>query len=168
MHKARRAAQDFIGFCTGRAWVFTDTGTTAEGEKLYQFTHRTFLEYFSATYLYSVHPTAPELAKALLPHIAKQEWDVVAHLAFQILSRRVQGAGDKLLSGLVEGADWAPSAERWNILLFAARCLQSIVPSPAVRREVTSACVQEMISGGRGADTHEHGTDARELLYIRA
>ena len=42
--KARMAATDFIRFCTGRAWVFTDTGTTREGERLYQFTHRTFLE----------------------------------------------------------------------------------------------------------------------------
>ena len=42
--EAEDAARAFIRFCRGRAWVFTDTGTTDTGERLYQFTHRTFLE----------------------------------------------------------------------------------------------------------------------------
>jgi hypothetical protein len=40
--EAEGAAKQFIEFCRGRAWVFTDTGTTKEGDRLYQFTHRTF------------------------------------------------------------------------------------------------------------------------------
>jgi hypothetical protein len=79
------------------------------------------------------------------PRIAKQEWDVVALLAYQIQSRRVQGAGDRLLSSLLEFAIQLARQERWNMLLFAARCLESIVPSPAVRRAVMSACTQACV-----------------------
>lgn len=146
LHIATKAADDFIEFCTGRAWVFTDTGTTAEGEKLYQFTHRTFLEYFTAAYLFSTHPTPEQLGELLKPRIAKQEWDVVALLAYQIQSRRVQGAADKLLAGLLEVAIQLSRDERWDTLLFAARCLESIVPSPAVRRAVISASIRACVS----------------------
>jgi predicted NACHT family NTPase len=51
--EARAAAENFIDFCSGRAWVLTDVGTTAEGERLFAFTHRTFLEYFAASQLTS-------------------------------------------------------------------------------------------------------------------
>ena len=36
LHEARVAAQEFVEFCRGRAWVFTDVGTTREGERLYE------------------------------------------------------------------------------------------------------------------------------------
>src|ERR1019366_2769688 len=49
--EALGAAKSFVDFCVGRAWVFTDTGTTAAGDNIFQFTHRTFLEYFTAGYL---------------------------------------------------------------------------------------------------------------------
>jgi hypothetical protein len=136
--EARFAANEFVDFCTGRAWVFTDTGTTADGEKLYQFTHRTFLEYFAASYLVSIHPTPDALVQVLLPRIRKQEWDVVAILAFQIQSRRVQGGADSLLKSLIEEA---PLAERAACISFAGRCLDSIVPSPKIRRDIAWAAV---------------------------
>jgi predicted NACHT family NTPase len=37
---ARAAAGEFVEFCRGRMWVFTDAGSTATGEELYAFTHR--------------------------------------------------------------------------------------------------------------------------------
>ncbi len=144
--QAEAAASSFIEFCAGRAWVFTDTGTTPDGEKLYQFTHRTFLEYFSASYLFSMYPTASGLLPVLVPHIAKQEWDVVAQLAFQIQSRNIEGAGDKALSGLLQQAVQMSREERWNILLFATRTLESIVPNPAIRRAVVAATVRDAVS----------------------
>jgi predicted NACHT family NTPase len=76
--EAESAARKFIEFCRGRAWVFTDTGTTKEGERLYQFTHRTFLEYFTAAHLVRTHATPQSLIDVLLPKIAKREMDVVS------------------------------------------------------------------------------------------
>ena len=46
----------------GRMWVFSDAGTTAAGERLYAFTHRTFLEYFAAAYLAYDSDTPEQLA----------------------------------------------------------------------------------------------------------
>ena len=136
VQRARLAASEFIRFCTGRAWVFTDTGTTREGERLFQFTHRTFLEYFTACYLVSVYPTPEPLMESLTPRVLKGEWDVVAQLAFQIQSKQVHGAADDLLTRLL-GTECPTQPDLWNSLSFAERALEFLVPSPKVRREIT-------------------------------
>ncbi|MDQ3834562.1 MAG: NACHT domain-containing protein, partial [Actinomycetota bacterium] len=118
--EAEMAAREFIEFCRGRAWVFTDTGTTARGDRLYQFTHRTFLEYFTASYLTRTYYTPDKLVEVLLPRISRREWDIVAQLAFQIQSETATGAGDELLTALIEKANKDQGEESWKFLSFAA------------------------------------------------
>lgn len=138
--EAQRAALEFIDFCRGRAWVFTDTGTTKEGERLYQFTHRTFLEYFTSNHIVRTNPTPDRLVETLLPKIAKREWDVVAQLAIQLQNKNVEGAGDELLSHVTDKAT-IDNKFGLNLLSFAVRCLEFMVPSPKVTREITTTCL---------------------------
>jgi len=146
--EAEAAARQFIEFCRGRAWVFTEVGSTKEGEGLYQFTHRTFLEYFAASYLVRIHRTPETLGKFLLPRIAKSEWDVVAQLAFQIQNKTLEDAGDELLLSLLNKAREAKEEDKWNMLSFAARCLEFIVPSPKVARIITTDCIELCLNWG--------------------
>jgi|GEM_PF-4115592 len=134
---AREEARRFVEFCRGRAWVFTDTGTTAEGESLYQFAHRTFLEFFTAEHLVRTHATPADLGKVLRPRIWKGEWDVVAELAFQLQDDHVDGAADRLLLELL--ADSGGDRDRNAALSFAARSLSFLVPGRATCRAVASA-----------------------------
>ncbi len=145
LEEARKAAREFVEFCRGRAWVFTDVGTTKSGESLYLFTHRTFLEYFSGAYLARTNETAESLSSALLPRIAKREWDVVAQLAFQIKAKNSEGAGDRLLRFLLEPYQHGTAKVEWNFLSFAARCLEFMVPSPPIVRELVESCLQSYI-----------------------
>src|SRR5260370_1209730 len=147
--EAETAANEFIGFCRGRAWIFTDTGTEKSGERLYQFTHQTVLEYFTAGYLVRTHPTPETIMSILITRIDKREWDVVAEIAFQIQNRGSEDAGDKLLLMLIEYADKAEDAEKLNVLAFAARCLNFMVPTPKVTREITSVCLKFMFYVGK-------------------
>ena len=144
--EAEKAGCDFIQFCRGRAWVFTDTGTMKKGDSLYQFTHRTFLEYFTARHLVRRNPE--NLKETLLPKICKREWDVVAQLAFRIQDKQTEGAGDELLSTLIEESHKTQGSEKWNLISFAARCLEFMVPSPSVRRDITKACLEFCIEWG--------------------
>ena len=145
--EAKSAAKQFIEFCKGRAWVFTDTGTTKDGERLYQFTHRTFLEYFTAYHLFRVHSTPRDLGKILIPRIIKREWDSVAQLSLQILNKNVEGAGDEILKSVLNEAETFKqgSDSKWNLLSFASRCLEFIVPSPKILRNITEDCFRENI-----------------------
>lgn len=146
--EAERAAQEFIHFCQGRAWIFTDTGTEKGGERLYQFTHQTFLEYFTAAYLVRTHPTPETLMTILQPKIAKREWDMVCQLSFQILNKNSEDAGDKLLSALTDYAQKI-EGEKWiNVLSFSIRCLNFIIPSPPILKDLIGVYITHLILVG--------------------
>lgn len=162
--EAERAAQEFVEFCRGRAWVFTDVGTTKSGERLYKFTHQTFLEYFAAAYLTRKYRTPAALLSILLPRIVKREWDVVAQLAFQIQYSEAEDDGDELLNALITQSRVTEDAERWNLLSFAVRCLHFIVPRPKLTREIAMACIELLIEYGCSV-THDarYLNDHREM-----
>lgn len=167
--EAEEIARNFVDFCRGRAWVFTNTGSTGSGDELYQFTHRTFLEYFTALYLSRIHETAEGLAKNLLPKIARREWDVVAQLAFQIKNIELEFASDRLLRTVVDEIGPTPGGHSRNRLTFAARCLEFLVPSSQLCRTLGNLCVTHAIrwvashQNQRGAGTSEK-SPAAELL----
>ena len=138
---AELEARRFIEFCRGRAWVFTDTGTRPSGERLYQFTHRTFLEFFAAGHLVRSHPSPDELLGVLAAPIAAKEWDVVAQLAFQLLERNVDGAANSMLNSLVPDCADPDDEGEGNRLDFAVRCLEFLVPSPAITKTLAATAV---------------------------
>ncbi|MGO9778984.1 MAG: NACHT domain-containing protein [Streptosporangiaceae bacterium] len=137
---AEYAADQFIDFCKGRAWVLTDIG-----HEKYGFTHRTFLEYFSASQLVRLNNSPERLFCALHARIRAKQWDVVAQLALQILGRNVEdGADNFLMLTVKEAAESTVASEIDNLLSFAARALQFIVPRPEVLRKVVSICVTNL------------------------
>lgn len=143
---AEAAARDFISFCSGRAWVFTDIGKNAVDENVYHFTHRTFLEYFCALSIVRTHESSEELAKFLQPYIIHREWDVVAQLAIQIRSFEIEEAADRLFgSALADAASLEP-AQRWNLLGFYSRSLSGVTPSVAIVEEFVGACFEFAVS----------------------
>jgi hypothetical protein len=144
--KARASASQFIEFCTGRAWVFTDTGTTASGEKIYEFTHRTFLEYFTAVYLCRNFPTPNALFARVIDRIASEEWDVVCQLAFQTMSKQQEDASDRLIESLITESGRRSKGQKRKIIQFAVRSLSYLVPSAKWRRviaELTTKMIYE-------------------------
>ncbi|MDJ0660872.1 MAG: NACHT domain-containing protein [Crocosphaera sp.] len=148
--EAEDAAGEFVRFCRGRAWVFTDVGTNKNGDRLYNFTHRTFLEYFTACSLVRNSKSVESLFNILLPKIANQEWDMVCQLAFKVCDNNKEGAGDELLNNLVNEIKIAKDnlEKQGNSLDFAVRCLEFIVPSPKVTQKITKATIDYCITWG--------------------
>jgi hypothetical protein len=135
-NEAEQAAVDFIDFCKGRAWVLTDVGA-----ELYGFTHRTFLEYFAASQLVRLHPNSSTLLSELSPRIQRAEWDVISQLALQILGKTVEDGADDFLEEMLAAAAEMPEESRANVLSFACRSLEFIVPRPAVLRRIVEQSV---------------------------
>lgn len=149
-HERRHAAKEFVEFCSGRAWVLSDAGTTAEGERLFKFTHRTFMEYFAAHQLTRISNGPEDLAKKLLPRIASEEWDVVAQLAVQIENKGSANGADRVFQQLLADRRRRTAVNRANIVGFMWRCLSFVHVHPAtVRRlvhllvDLTLAIVQQ-------------------------
>ncbi|UUY01976.1 NACHT domain-containing protein [Svornostia abyssi] len=132
--RARAVADRFVAFCSGRGWVLTESGTTAEGDPLYGFVHRTFLEYFAARWYAHSDWSVTDLAARLLPRLERGEWDVVGLLAVQMRNRSSRGSANDFLQLLLERSDAAIPSRRLQLLVFAARTFEFLVPHPRVTR----------------------------------
>ncbi len=145
--EAKKVAEEFVTFSKGRAWIFTAIGTNTDQE-LYQFTHRTFLEYFTAEWFCKNFEDTFELTNELIPKISKREWDVVAQLAFQIRGEYSENATDKIFNTLLKVANVSEEVECGNLLSFAAKSLEFMRPSPNVVKELTKECFEFSLSFG--------------------
>lgn len=143
---AQDEAWEFIRIFKGRMWVLSDVGV-AESESLYAFTHRTFLEYFAAEHLAYSHDSPENLAEALMPRIADNEWDMLGEVAIQIKDRTIDQGGRRLYDVLLGNCESISIAGRSAVLQFMGRCLRSIDPTPAMARKLTSTVLDHLFSG---------------------
>ncbi len=144
---AAEASSEFVEFCRGRAWVFSDAGTTANGDPLYTFTHRTFLEYFAASHLALTSDTPEKLAKTILPHVAKAEWEVVSELAVQKKEQANDRGAERTIKAMLDERRHRSPQGHGNVLQFLARCVASIEVPPRIIRELTRSVLIHLHSG---------------------
>jgi predicted NACHT family NTPase len=138
-YEAEEAAREFLDFCRGRAWVFTDVGTTGRGELLYGFTYRAFMEYFAAAHLVRISVTPQGVARELLPHVAEGEWDDVGLIAVQILDRNVEYGAQHVVAILLDESDGLSPDERRNVRDFLARSLEFTQLPPSLKRRLAES-----------------------------
>lgn len=86
--EAREASNEFLNFCADRAWLLGSEGTNERNQRLYSFTHRTFLEFFAAEAM-AREASSPEVvagrikeafdkdSTSLVPELLIQSYDVV-------------------------------------------------------------------------------------------
>lgn len=151
---ANDAAREFIDFSRERMWVFSDCGTTAAGEKLYTFTHRTFLEYFAAAQLAYDSDTPEKLARTVEPHVARGEWEIVSELAVQIKDRSSSDGGTRVYDHLLSDRRRRSAKGRSNVLQFLGRSLRSVHPSPAIVRRLTAEVIDFLFVGDPRSATY--------------
>jgi hypothetical protein len=147
---ARDAAREFVQFCRGRSWVFSDAGTSKSGERLYAFTHRTFLEYFAAAHLAYDSDTPEHLARSLTSRIARDEWWVIGELAVQIKDRTSTAGAQRIYATLLSSDTPQDHEAKASLLRFLALCLRSVDPSPKNIRALTRQILKESFKSGSG------------------
>lgn len=124
--RSRRAAQKVVDFITGRAWVMTD-----KGAEIYDFTHRTFLEFFFARHLHDAYETA-DLVKLLAPRIARGQWNVPSHLSIQLTISDRPSATKVIVRGLLDNLEKKPKKTE-DTISFLLELVQYL---PAPEREL--------------------------------
>lgn len=144
---AREASSEFVDFSRGRMWVFSEMGTTAAGEQLYSFTHRTFLEYFAAKHLAYTCDTPEKLAVNLVQPVATNKWEIVAELAVQMKDRTSDQGAQRIYDFL-----YRRHRDTWvnghsSTLQFLARCLRSVDPAPGLVRKLTCEILDFLFAG---------------------
>ncbi|HWH59564.1 MAG TPA: NACHT domain-containing protein [Terriglobales bacterium] len=122
--RATYAANRFVEHLAGRAWVLREIGHDE-----FEFTHRTFLEYFFARQLINSHLSLDELIDSLSPHIVKSEWNVPAHLAIQMWVKGKRKHAEHAVTRLVQLYSSAKSGpERTAVVDFIAQAIEYLQP----------------------------------------
>ncbi|WP_159448530.1 NACHT domain-containing NTPase [Demequina sp. NBRC 110052] len=134
---AHVAAQQFVDFCRGRAWVLSEAGTDQDGRALYRFTHRTFLEYFAAFEITRRFGESEQLARLILPRVSRGEWDEVAQLAIQIHDGNRLNGAEAVIRRLISDRRRRSSDKADLVSAFAWRVLSTV----SVSRELLVALV---------------------------
>ena len=152
------AASEFVEFCRGRAWVLSDAGTTAEGESLFKFTHRTFMEYFAAYEITRRADGPIEVAKVRSPSVASQEWDVVGQLAVQIANKHSRDGAERIFQYFLTDKRRRTDSKRDAVHVFMLRCLSFVSINPgtpeANRERVLGIVISPGICNGASSQTN--------------
>nr|WP_296065888.1 NACHT domain-containing protein [uncultured Actinoplanes sp.] len=166
---AMSAAQDFVNFCRNRAWVLTDTGTAAGGSPLFQFTHRTFLEYFAALHLNHTLSDS-ELLEVLVTHCADSPWHVVSQILVQLAWQRRQGLADKIVQEICRTASDLSPTEQAVVDALCVRTIESTPLKPDTVRAVVQRAMSQFASRLRTAPIRsqmpEEPVPGRESFWI--
>jgi hypothetical protein len=75
------------------------------------------------------------LARLLLPHVSRQEWDTVAQLAIQIANKNSLSGAARALKFMLDSESDRPGW--WNITLFTTRCAEFLHMGPQLMRYVS-------------------------------
>lgn len=156
-NEARSASEDFVGLCKGRAWILAEAGLSPDGETLFRFTHRTFLEYYTAYHIWLTYETIDDLCLNLIPRIVAGELDVVAELSFQMAAKSKQGGGDIIVNRLMEAYNNPKYIEQRQIISsFVSRSLTFLVLSPKSIKKNIPILIEGAIRGTKiRKDTEE-------------
>jgi hypothetical protein len=131
---AERVARAVIEFCRDRAWVLSAIGSDEDSTQRYGFTHRTFLEYYTAVYIARECLSGKDLYELLANRLEDASWVVVAQIALQRLDESHDRAADGFLAALCE----SPTTGEAHVseLRFGCECLHYVVPSSEATRHL--------------------------------
>jgi hypothetical protein len=102
---SRRQAEQLLNYCSERAWILTQYDRDPHGERVFGFTHRTFLEFFVASHLVRQAETADKLVEIVRRLLRSKSTLVVPQIMVQKFDQlRDQGA-DTCLTKLLSVRD---------------------------------------------------------------
>ena len=140
--RASEAAAKFVDHLTGRAWILHEVG-----ENIFEFTHRTFMEYFYARHLDAQNEITEDLFNAVKSSLFSGQRTVPAHLAFQIRAKDNRKVSSKIATCLVEALNEQGS---FHLLQFSSQTCSYLLPTAEeldiLVGKVTQICAEAGIS----------------------
>lgn len=96
-HRAQAAADRFVSHLIGRSWILQERSAG-----IFEFSHRTFMEYFYARWLDDAFDSIDALLVHATPYIVAGEQTVPLHLAFQLKTASKLKSAQQLTNQLIE------------------------------------------------------------------
>jgi hypothetical protein len=123
---AHKRAETFLDFCADRAWLLGTAGTNDRDQRIFVFTHRTFMEFFAAESLVrnsEINYITEEVAKIY----DKDASSVLPDLIVQSAEVHRRGGARQIIGGLL---DRGRSLGKKNYTRYLPLCLRIINLSP--------------------------------------
>jgi hypothetical protein len=151
--RAEVAAEKVCAYLTDRAWVMTETGLG-----VFNFTHRTFLEYFFAMKIDDEYNSASSVIQSFTLKIIEGQWYVPLHLVLQkkvgFRKRVAEEVADSLMQLLQTNGDAGgiePSSFTFAALEYltgAEDKLQALATAAARQRLKIAVKGRQLVDGG--------------------
>lgn len=146
-----KRADEFLNHCAGRAWLLTMVGAAKSGQRLFGFTHRTFMEYFAACHMARYAKDAEALADQIRGIVQGGSSEVICQLAIGRFNERNLNGIDDVLRLLLFSSRTLDSRYERIVLGFAARSLEFLQPTPRTVRSILRSCLREFDKSGGDA-----------------
>ncbi|WP_329308953.1 NACHT domain-containing protein [Streptomyces microflavus] len=124
---ARVRAQDFLDFCADRAWLLSYQGTDDRDQRIFGFTHRTFMEYFAAEAVVRRSRSLDEIVTEVAKAYERDASSVLADVIFQCADDKYDGGAREVVAGLM---DKAKGLGRQNAAKYLSLCLRIMNSAP--------------------------------------
>ncbi|WP_214109169.1 NACHT domain-containing protein [Acrocarpospora catenulata] len=148
-NRARESAHALIELCRGRAWMFTDIGRDRLQRELFDFTHKSFREYFAAQHMARRSASPAELADQLDELIASSSNEVLVQICLSVADRQFVAGSSATLLQLLRRPEIASSDTALNCLIKAADGLPLVEGAlAALAKAVVEVHPTSSVSGG--------------------
>lgn len=155
-------AQQFVDFCADRAWLLSAKGYSARGDRLFAFTHRTFMEYYAAECLVRIAQSVTEVADAIVGAFEADPSSVVPDVMVQAVDDKFDRGAEQVLKYLLERTRTV-AGYRDKYLSLCLRIVNSAPMSRAVSESLPRR-ISDFWRSMQGVDgSHESSTAFFEL-----
>lgn len=143
--RASESAKLMVDHLTGRAWILHEVG-----ENIFEFTHRTFLEFFYARYLETSFESTDDLVDRCLEYVRGGTRTIPAHLALQIRTKDKRIAATTVATKLTSSIN---DTGHYNheLTRFSVESLDYILPNALALHELASAISQKIFKNGNAS-----------------
>lgn len=132
------AARHMVEHLTGRAWILHEVG-----ENIFEFTHRTFMEYFYAKFLDTKFEETTQLVEGCMEYVVNGQRTLPTHLALQIRTNNKRAASTKVATALT--AAFIKNPRNDELLDFCLDSLGYILPSGEQLQQLVSELAKPAI-----------------------
>jgi DNA-binding transcriptional MerR regulator len=122
--EAGDVAQGLVRYLRDRSGLLHPVGITSDGERLYTFLHRSFMEYSAATHLAATVAGPDDLAAELAERLTETQWFDVGLFTILIVDRTIERGAERVIRTLLEKLDDVPTEHQVQLEDFLRQCAE--------------------------------------------
>ena len=134
--EARTKAQNFLDFCADRAWLLSSQGTGEYGDRIFGFTHRTFMEYFAAEAIVRRATVIDDIADEVAKAYDRDPSSVLADVIVQCADEGRDRGAEYVIKNLLSRSTTLSKSLEYRYLPLCLRIVNSAVVNKRIMDEV--------------------------------